>query len=114
MDEFQELKDLVLHLARGIWKNRWIGIVIAWMILIGGILAVDRIQDRYEAETKVFIDTDSVLRPLLKGLAIEPDFQATVRLISRQLLSRPNVERAIRLMDKSAVSIMVPTPAVLM
>ena len=99
MDDFQELKDLVLHFARGIWKNRWMGIIIAWVILIGGILAVDRIQNRYEAETKVFIDTDSVLRPLLQGLAIEPDFQATVRLISRQLLSRPNVERAIRITD---------------
>jgi polysaccharide chain length determinant protein (PEP-CTERM system associated) len=100
MDELQELKDVALHFARGIWKNRWIGIAIAWVILIGGILAVDRIQNRYEAETKVFIDTESVLRPLLAGLAIEPDFQATVLLISKQLLSRPNVERAIRLVDE--------------
>ena len=99
MDELQELKDTALHFARGIWNNRWIGIVIAWVVLIGGILVVDRIQNQYEAETKVFIDTDSVLRPLMEGLAIENDFQATVLLISKQLLSRPNVERAIRLMD---------------
>ncbi|MDB4582922.1 hypothetical protein N9164_07205 [Draconibacterium sp.] len=100
MDELQEIKDVALHFARGIWNNRWIGIAIAWVILIGGIIAVDRIQNQYAAETKVFIDTDSVLRPLLQGLAIDPDFQATVQLVSEQLLTRPNVERAIRLMDR--------------
>ena len=99
MEEIQELKELVLHYLRGIWKNRWIAILVAWPIMLGGVFIVDQIKDRYSAETKVYIDSTSVLRPLLRGLAVETDFNATVQLMVRQLLSRPNLERAVRLMD---------------
>lgn len=99
MDEFQELKGLALHYLRGIWKNRWIAILVAWPIMLGGVLIVDQIQDRYSAETKVYIDSSSILKPLLKGLTVDTNFNATVQLMVRKLLSRPNLERAIRLMD---------------
>ena len=99
MDELDQLKELGLHYARGIWKNRWLAIAIAWLVLISGIIGVDQIKNRYKAETKVYIDSTSVLGPLLRGLAIQSDFQAIVRLMIKQLLSRPNLERAIRMMD---------------
>jgi polysaccharide chain length determinant protein (PEP-CTERM system associated) len=99
MDGIDEIKDLILHYVRAIWKNRWVGIGAAWVVLMVGILGVEQLEDRYKAETKVYIDSSSVLRPLLEGLAIESDFQAIVQLMVRQLLSRPNMERAVRLMD---------------
>ena len=99
MQELEELKELLLHGVHGIWKNRWISIAIAWVILIGGVIGVDQIKNRYKAETKVYIDSTSVLKPLLRGLAIESNFDEKVRLMVRQLLSRPNLERAIRSMD---------------
>ena len=99
MDDLENLKALILHYVRGIWKNRWIAIAIAWPLMITGVIVVDQIKDRYTAETKVYIDTTSVLKPLLKGLAIQSDFQANVQLMVRKLLSRPNLERAARLMD---------------
>src|SRR5210317_84390 len=99
MEELDDIIKLVLHYLRGIWKNRWIAIAIAWPVLIAGVLSVDQIKDRYTAETKVYIDSSSVLKPLLRGLAIETDFEAIVRLMINKLLSRPNLERAARLMD---------------
>ncbi len=108
MDDLEQLKELVLHYLRGIWKNRWIAIAIAWPLLIAGVVAVDQIKDRYTAETKVYIDSASLLKPLLRGLAIETDFQASVRLMVKKLLSRPNLERAARIMD---MDIDVQTPA---
>ncbi len=99
MENFEEIKELVLHYVRGIWKNRWIAILIAWPLMLAGIAAVDQIKDRYRAETKVYIDTSSVLKPLLRGLAVQTDFQSNVQLMVRKLLSRPNIERAIRQMD---------------
>ncbi len=99
MEDFEEIKALVLHYLRGIWKNRWISIAIAWPIMIGGVLFVDQLTDRYSAETKVYIDSTSVLKPLLKGLAIQSDFESAVKLMVRKLLSRPNLERAARIMD---------------
>lgn len=107
MEELENLKALVLHYVRGIWKNRWIAIAIAWPLMITGVLVIDRMTDRYTAETKVYIDTTSVLKPLLKGLAIQTDFEANVQLMVRKLLSRPNLERAARIMD---MDIQVNTP----
>ena len=99
MDGLQEFKGLVFHYLHGIWRNRWIAIMVAWPLAIGGVAVVDRLQDQYVAETKVYLDSSSILRPLLKGLAIETDFDAIVDLMVRQLLSRPNLERAISRMD---------------
>jgi polysaccharide chain length determinant protein (PEP-CTERM system associated) len=99
MDELVELKELGLHYARGIWKNRWIAIAIAWVVLLLGVAGVDQIKNRYQAETKVYIDSTSVLGPLLRGLAVQSDFQAVVELMVKQLLSRPNLERAVRILD---------------
>ena len=99
MEGFEQLKNLVMQYVRGIWRHRWIAIVISWPLLIAGVMVVDQMKDRYEAKTKVYIDTTSVLKPLLKGLAVETDIQSNVRLMVRTLLSRPNLERVIRLMD---------------
>lgn len=107
MDDNESIIELVLHYVRGIWKNRWIAIAIAWPLLIVGVIVVDQITDRYTAHTKVYINSSSVFKPLLKGLAIESDFEATVRLMARTLLSRPNLERAARLVD---MDIEVETP----
>ena len=107
MEDLEKIKELILHYLRGIWKNRWIAIVVAWPFMIAGVIAVDQIKDRYTAETKVYIDSSSVLKPLLRGLAIESDFNATIQLMVRKLLSRPNLERAARLMD---MDIKVETP----
>jgi polysaccharide chain length determinant protein (PEP-CTERM system associated) len=99
MEEFEKIKELILLVIRGIWKNRWIAIGVAWPLLIAGVLFVDSLNNKYTAQTKVHVDTTSVLKPLLKGLAIQTDFESNVRLMIRQLLSRPNLERAARLMD---------------
>lgn len=108
MEGFEEIKELVLHYVRGVWKNRWIAILIAWPLMLAGIAVVDQIKDRYQAETKVYIDTSSVLRPLLRGLAVQTDFKSNLRLMVRKLLTRPNLERAIRQMD---MDINVNSPA---
>jgi uncharacterized protein involved in exopolysaccharide biosynthesis len=88
MDELAEAKELGLHYARAIWKNRWIAIVIAWRVLLIGVANADQIKSRYQAETKVYIDSSSVLGPLLKGIAVQSDFKAVVSLMVKQLLNR--------------------------
>jgi polysaccharide chain length determinant protein (PEP-CTERM system associated) len=99
MEGLDEIKELVFHYARGIWKNRWVGVLVAWFVLIPGVLIVDQMQNQYKAETRVYIDSSTVLQPLLQGLAIESDFLAVVDLMIEQLVTRPNIERSIRLMD---------------
>ena len=84
---------------RGIWHRRWIGLAVAWLAAIIGIAVVYRIPERYEASARVYVDTESLLRPLLAGLAIQPNLDQQVSLMSRTLISRPNVEKLVRMAD---------------
>src|SRR5690349_24226087 len=95
----QEVVQQILSLLRGIWHRRWVGLAVAWVAAIIGIAVVYRIPERYEASARVYVDTESLLRPLLAGLAIQPNIDQQVALISRTLVSRPNVEKLLRLAD---------------
>jgi len=95
----QDVLQQLLSLLRGIWHRRWIGLAVAWLAAIIGIAVVYRIPERYEASARVYVDTESLLRPLLAGLAIQPNLDQQVSLMSRTLISRPNVEKLVRMSD---------------
>ncbi|HET8831970.1 MAG TPA: XrtA system polysaccharide chain length determinant [Casimicrobiaceae bacterium] len=95
----QELIHHALTQLRGMWHRRWIGLAIAWAVAIIGVGIAYKIPERYEASARVYVDTESLLRPLLQGLAVQPNLDQQVSLISRTLISRPNVEKLLRLAD---------------
>lgn len=95
----QELLDRVIAHLRGMWHRRWIGLATAWIAALVGVAIVYQIPERYEAAARVYVDTESLLRPLLSGLAVQPNVQQQVALISRTLISRPNVQKLIRAAD---------------
>jgi hypothetical protein len=82
----------VLEVGRAMWRRRWIGIAVAWLVAILGAAGLATIRDRFEATARVYVDTKSVLRPLMRDLAVEPDLDQTVGLLARTLITRPNVE----------------------
>jgi len=88
-----------LDYGRGMWHRRWIGLAAAWLAAIVGVAVVYRMPDKYEASARVYVDTDSLVRPLISGLAIQPSMDQQVALISRKLISRPNVEKVVRMAD---------------
>ncbi|MFB1031623.1 MAG: GNVR domain-containing protein, partial [Thauera sp.] len=47
----------------------------------------------------VHVDTQSVLRPLMAGLAVQPNIDQQITMLSRTLISRPNVEKLINMAD---------------
>ncbi len=55
------------------WQYRWYGIAAAWIICLVGWIGVGVVPDQYQSEAKVYIDTDTLLRPLLQGLAVSND-----------------------------------------
>ncbi|GAB3100104.1 chain length-determining protein [Aestuariicella hydrocarbonica] len=83
----------------GIWRFRWYGLAIAWVVAILGWLWVWSLPVSYMATARLDVDSSSVLRPLLRGLAIQPDVNQRVALMSRTLLSRPNLEKLMRMSD---------------
>lgn len=91
--------EQVKVVAREMWRRRWIGLGVAWLAGAVGAVFVALVPDRYEATARVFVDTESVLKPLMAGLAVQPDINQQLSILSRTLISRPNVEKLIRMAD---------------
>ncbi len=81
------------------WKFRWPALVATWLVAIVGCVVVWRIPDQYEASARLHVDTDSILKPLMVGLAVQPNIEQQIGMLSRTLISRPNLERLIRMAD---------------
>lgn len=96
MDELLRQARLVL---RGMWLHRWLGLLVAWGVGVVAGIVIFLMPDRYEASARIYVDTDSILRPLLAGLAIQPNTEQQIAMLSRTLISRPNVEKLIRMAD---------------
>ncbi|CDH46814.1 XrtA system polysaccharide chain length determinant [Candidatus Contendibacter odensensis] len=94
-----EIIEQLLGYLRGIWRNRWYALGCAWLVCLIGWVVVHKLPDQYEASARVFVDTQSVLRPLLQGLAVNVNPDAQIGLVTRTLLSRPNLEKIARLTD---------------
>lgn len=95
----EELFDQVATIARGMWRFRWHSLLVAWLVGIVAVVAVFRIPDEYEASARIYVDTQSILRPLMSGLAVQPNVEQQIVMLSRTLISRPNVEKLVRMAD---------------
>jgi polysaccharide chain length determinant protein (PEP-CTERM system associated) len=94
-----ELIGQISTAARGMWKHRWLGMLVAWVVTLVGSVVVLSVPDKYEASARIFVDTQSILKPLMSGLAVQPNVEQQVVMLSRTLISRPNVEKLIRMAD---------------
>ena len=95
----QEILTKIAGYLTGVWRFRWFALGLAWAIAIAGWIWVGQLPEKYESRARIHIDTNSLLRPLLRGLAIQPDIGQRVALVSRTLLSRPNMEKLMRMAD---------------
>ena len=83
----------------GLWRYRWSALLIAWIVGVIGWLVVYALPDQYIAKTTVHIDTSSIMKPLLKGLAVETDPAEQLLVMTRVLLSRENLLTVMRETD---------------
>lgn len=96
------MEDLVTQLIsylRGMWRFRWWGLAFAWLVgAVAGVM-IYMMPDRYQSSARIFVDTQSVLRPLMSGLAVQPNIDQQITMLSRTLISRPNMEKLITMAD---------------
>lgn len=83
----------------GMWRYRWSALFIAWLVALLGWVAVFSLPNQYTANAVIYIDTTSVMKPLLKGLALETDTLDELNIMSQILLSRENLLSVIRETD---------------
>lgn len=91
----REAVDQAVSYLYGIWRYRWYALAVAWTVSVAGWLIIYNMPNRYESSALIQVDTESVISPLLRGLAIQTDVNQRVQLMTRTLLSRPNLEKVL-------------------
>lgn len=94
-----EILHQVLTALRGMWRRRWAGLAVAWAVAVIGAIVLLRIPDRHEASARVYVDTQTVLKPLMSGLAVQPNVDEQISMLARTLIARPNIEKIVRSTD---------------
>jgi len=91
--------DKVIDELRGAWRFRWLAMTLAWAVCIVGWVVVFAMPDLYQATAKVYVDTRTVLRPLLDKLTVNTDVDSQLALVRQGMLGRPQLERVARETD---------------
>ncbi|MEQ9607158.1 MAG: Wzz/FepE/Etk N-terminal domain-containing protein [Kiloniellaceae bacterium] len=94
-----EIFQLFFHYVNALWKRRWVIVAVAWAVAIPGWLMVASMPSVYESSSRIYVDTTSVLQPLLRGIAVQSNLDAQVQLMKQTLLSRPNLLEVARKTD---------------
>ncbi len=95
----QEILAQITEYALGIWRHRWVALGSAWIFSIAGWIWVAQMPEEYLASARVYVDTNQVLKPLLRGLAVDPNTKQRIAVLTRTMLSRPNLEKLMRMTD---------------
>ena len=95
----QDIIDLALSYLRAVWMKRWYALAVAWLVCVLGWVFVMKMPNEYEATARIHIDTQSFLKPLLRGLTFSSSPNQQVQLMVTTLLSRPNLEKVARMTD---------------
>lgn len=90
---------LFFFYLNALWKRRWIVLLGAWAVAIPGWLVVAAMPSIYQSSSRIYVDTSSVLAPLLRGIAVQSDLPTQVTLMNQTLLSRPNLLEVARKTD---------------
>ncbi|NWG88155.1 MAG: chain length-determining protein, partial [Hydrogenophilaceae bacterium] len=94
-----EVLAKLLSYLRAMWLRRWYAIIAAWLIALVGWAWVYVTPNQYEATARVYIDTQTMLKPLMTGLTVAPNMDQIVTMMTRTLISRPNMEKVARMTD---------------
>src|SRR6478736_2264861 len=63
-------------------------------MLLGSTIVV-LLPNQYESSARVYVDTDSLMGPLLKGIAVQSDLTQQLLVMQNTLLSRPNLVKVV-------------------
>lgn len=91
MELRQFTSDLVED-AFGMWRYRWQALAIAWVLAVAGWAWVLLLPNQYDATARVYVDTETVLKPLLRDLTVNTDTLSDVALVTEALLSQPQLK----------------------
>jgi exopolysaccharide/PEP-CTERM locus tyrosine autokinase len=86
-------------LAKGLCRFRWPALAVVWVVAVAVVVLVFRVPDKHEATAWIFVDTQSILKPLIARLAVQPNVEQQVAMLGPTLISRANMEKLVRMAD---------------
>ena len=101
----QPWKILLRTYLTGTWHYRWIGLGVTWAVCLIGWLGIALVPNQFQAVAMIYVDTDTMMAPLLKGLTVTTDPEQQVSVMLNTLLSRPNLEQVVHLTNSRASSL---------
>src|SRR5579862_9679280 len=88
--------DVVVHNAldqlRGAWRFNWIAIIVAWCVATVLWAGIFFIPDTYQASARVFVDTNTALSKVTRGISVDADVETQIQRIRQALLGGPQLQ----------------------
>jgi len=88
-----EQVDSLLEQLRGLWRFRRSAVIVAWVVLLLGLVVITFLPNRYEATATVFVDTQTALSAATQKLAIDENTDAQIQLVREALLGGPQLAK---------------------
>lgn len=93
----QEQLSEILFYVKGTLKYKWVIITVAWLVCISGWIYVSNMPDKYKSSAIVSVDSGSMLRPLLRGMAIQSNTRGMIQVMRQLMFTRPKLEKVAQL-----------------
>ena len=91
MSVVKQVTDKAKILLHPYWRWRRAGLWVAWIVAVLGWMVVFVLPDRYQAMTRVYVEAENLLTPLLRNITIQADIQKQLEVMQRTLLNRKNI-----------------------
>jgi polysaccharide chain length determinant protein (PEP-CTERM system associated) len=83
--------DKLLDELTSTWRYRWLGLAVASVLALAGWAIVFMLPDRYGAQASVLVDSRTMLKPALEGLALQQDVGVQLNYVRESLLTDPHL-----------------------
>ena len=94
-----EIYQQLLTLLYGVWRKRHFALIVSWVVCIAGWVFVAQIPNQYKSSSKIHVDAETMLKPLMSGLAVSNNIYGQIMMMRQTLISRPNLEKVVRMTD---------------
>jgi polysaccharide chain length determinant protein (PEP-CTERM system associated) len=88
----QQLDNLIEQL-RGLWRFRWIGMVVAWAVLLLALMVITVLPNRYAASATVFVNTQTAVSAATRTLTLDENMDSQIQLVREALLGGPQLAK---------------------
>ena len=95
----QEQFAEILYYIKATFRYKWFIIITAWIICLPAWWYIWNMPDKYTSTARVQVDTRTMLRPLLSGLAIQSDVRGLVAIMQQLMFTRYNLEKIAELAE---------------